>query len=107
MDSFSIKRGDTAPAIRRSFSTAAGPLEIPADASVVFSMAEAVTGRLVVDRQRCRIEKDNTVVYFWQDEDTAVAGLYEAEFEITYADGSVETAPNGGFIVVNITRDIR
>jgi len=106
MDSFSIKRGDTAPAIRRSFSTAAGPLEIPADASVVFSMAEAVTGRLVVDRQRCRIE-GNEIIYFWQDEDTAVDGLYEAEFEITYADGSVETAPNGGFIVVKITRDIR
>jgi len=105
MDSFSIKRGDTSPAIRRSFSTAAGPLEIPAGSTVVFSMAEAVTRRVVVSRGQCRID-GNDVIYFWQDEDTAVDGLYEAEFEITYPDGSVATAPNGGFLVVNITRDI-
>lgn len=106
MDSFTIKRGDTRPAIRRFFSTDAGPLEIPGGSTVVFSMADALTGRLAVDQGLCQIEQGKAVVYYWQDGDTAVAGLYQAEFEITYADGTVETAPNGGFIVINITPDI-
>jgi len=105
MDSFTIKRGDTSPAIRRSFVTAAGPLEIPAGSSVVFSMAEGITHRVAVRRQPCRIE-GNDVIYYWQDGDTDIAGLYEAEFEITGPDGSIESAPNGGFININIVRDI-
>ena len=106
MDSFSIKRGDTGPAIRRSFVTDAGMLEIPEGSRVVFSMAEAITHHLVVNRQPCRIEGDGTVVYYWQDGDTDIAGLYEAEFDITRPDEAIETAPNSGFIIINITRDI-
>jgi len=111
MDSFTIKRGDTSPVIRRSFRTETRPLVIPEGSSVVFSMARAVGRALVVDRQRCQII-GNEVIYYWQDDDTAVAGTYISEFEITYPDGSVETAPNGGpspqdaFIQINITPDL-
>lgn len=38
--------------------------------------------------------------------DTDTAGRFEAEFEVTYADGAVETFPNDGFIVVQIGPDI-
>lgn len=40
--------------------------------------------------------------YDWQPADTAQAALCDAEFEVTYAGGAVETFPNGDFIQVLI-----
>lgn len=36
----------------------------------------------------------------------AAAGAFEAEFEVTYADGGVQTFPNVGFIPVRIGADV-
>jgi hypothetical protein len=47
-----------------------------------------------------------TVEYSWQAGDTATAGLFEAEFRVTYAGGRIETFPNDGFIAVRISEDI-
>ena len=46
------------------------------------------------------------VRYDWSVGDTAEAGSYQAEFEVTYSDGSMETFPNDGHISVKITDDI-
>lgn len=66
-------------------------------------------GTVVVDREAASIEGDpaNGVVrYDWDAADTANAGRFEAEFEVTYSDGTVETFPNNDFIVVQIGGDI-
>lgn len=47
-----------------------------------------------------------TVRYDWQAADVDTAGFYEAEFEVTYAGGAVETFPNSDFIRGQITGDI-
>lgn len=46
------------------------------------------------------------VRYDWSADDTNAIGSYQAEFEVTYADASVETFPNRGYIRVEIIDDI-
>jgi hypothetical protein len=46
------------------------------------------------------------VTYDWQTGDTDVSGVYYAEFEVTYGDGSVETFPNSGNISIKITPEL-
>jgi len=47
------------------------------------------------------------VKYAWSPEDTDTAGTFEAEWEVEYSDGTVETWPNGNrFIAVKIGPDI-
>jgi hypothetical protein len=46
------------------------------------------------------------VRYDWSADDTDTIGSYQAEFEVTYADASIETFPNDGYIRVEIIDDI-
>ena len=108
MATFYIKEGDTSPAIEFALT----PTDILlTGASVVFSMWDR-RGTIKVNRQAATITDDGsatdtpTVQYDWASADTDTAGTYYAEFEITYADTTVETFPNNGFITIQITKDI-
>jgi hypothetical protein len=46
------------------------------------------------------------VVYTPVAGDTAVIGQFQAEVEITWSDGGVETYPNDGYITLNIVADL-
>ncbi len=46
------------------------------------------------------------VEYAWNIVLPTEAGLWHAEFEVTYADGHIQTFPNTGFISVNVTEDL-
>jgi len=49
----------------------------------------------------------NGVVYYnWSTGDTDTIGSFEAEFEVTYVGGEIESFPNNRFIEVEITDDI-
>lgn len=104
MDAFSIKRGDTSPAIR--FALLPATLDI-AGSTVQFQMRSR-SGVMVID-QPAQIVTDlpPVVQYLWQPADTAIAGLFEAEFRVTYVDGAIETFPNTEFIPVRIAEDVR
>lgn len=49
---------------------------------------------------------DGVVEYRWQDGDTDVAGLYDAEFEVTFGDFTVQTFPTRRPLRVRITGDL-
>jgi hypothetical protein len=104
MNGFTIKRGDTAPAIRYALEPATVDLT---GATVRFQM-RARNGSVILDVGALVVTATGTptVEYSWQAGDTATAGLYEAEFRVTYADGKIETFPNGGFIRVGINQDV-
>ena len=98
MATFTIKRGDTAPALRYALLPETVDLT---GASVVFVLdggarlpAQIVTPLPPV------------VQYDWQPGDTAHAGVRRAEFEVTYSDGAIETWPNAGYLQVNIVEDL-
>jgi hypothetical protein len=46
------------------------------------------------------------VRYFFAEPDVAVAGLYRAQFKVTFGDGSKLTFPDGEYIEVTIRRGV-
>ncbi len=104
-DVFYIKEGDTSPSLRYTLLPA--PIVV-SGATVRFSMRNRQTTVVKIDRAACAIVDGalGVVQYDWQTADTDTAGVYEAEFEVTYSDGSIETFPNFGAISVVIDADI-
>lgn len=105
-ETFNIKRGDTSPALLWELEDPTINLE---GASVVFNMRRHRDNVLVIDRGAAEIVADAerpTLRYNWQAGDTAQVDMHEAEFEITYADQSVETTPNATNIVVRVVADL-
>jgi hypothetical protein len=104
---FTIKQGDTGPRLLCALTPA--DEVILTGASVVFSMRSRAAGTVRINRQSAVIVTETvtpTVAYDWQAGDTATAELCDAEFEVTYAGGAVETFPNNSYITVVVTDDI-
>jgi hypothetical protein len=101
---FSIKRGDMLPSIRMAFF----PETISLDgASVLFKMRR-IRGEVLIDRAATIITNTPPVVqYDWQTSDTQESGKFEAEWEVTYPGGLVETFPKDSYLIINIYPDIR
>lgn len=103
---FFLKRGDTSPSLRFAL--------IPEDtvltgATVRFNMRSTNPVAVVVNRAAAVVETPTgtpTVRYDWQAADTDTEGTFEAEFEVTYAGGAVETFPNADYITVRVVADI-
>jgi hypothetical protein len=108
METFYIKRGDTTPAIRYALDPASVVLT---GATVLFQMRprRPKGAAAVIDSAAVVVTATGTptVEYAWQPGDTDNAGLFDAEFRVTYADGKVETFPNDGFIEVKVSGDIQ
>lgn len=98
MATFTIKRGDTAPALR--FALLPETVDLTG-ANVVFVMDGLGHQPAHVIETRPAV-----VQYDWQPGDTDRPGLHRAEFEVTYSDGSVETFPNSGYLLVQIGEDL-
>jgi len=101
---FVIKRGDTSPALRFALLPESVSL---AGASVRFQMRPR-GGPTVIDRPADILTafEPAVVTHLWAPGETDAPGRFEAEFRVTYTDGTVETFPNLGFIEVFITEDV-
>jgi hypothetical protein len=104
---FYVKQNDTSPSILATLKDAAGAAVSLAGASVRLHMRKIGFAQVTVDQAATIVTAaSGEVRYDWVAADTAAVGSYEAEIEVTYADGSIETFPNDGFIRVEITDDI-
>lgn len=102
--SFVIKQGDTSPSLRATLKDAELNAIDLTGAVVIFHM-KSVGGELKVSTQASILDQANGLVqYIWTPSDTNTVGTYYIEFEVTYADGSVETFPNKGYQVVSIVK---
>jgi hypothetical protein len=103
---FSIKQNDTSPALQATLKDAAlVPIDLTG-ATVMFHM-KSVDGTIKVDEAMTITNNEGGVVqYNWQAGDTDTVGTYYVEFEVTYADASVETFPNNGNKVVTVVKEL-
>jgi hypothetical protein len=98
---FSIKRGDTLPALYAQIVDANGPINLT-DATVTMrfwpSSCCSLPPASSVKSGVCTLFSPirGTVRYDWQTTDTSDAGIYEMEFAVEYLDGARFTAPNDG-----------
>lgn len=107
MTTFTIKQNDTSPAMLATLQDANGDAVNITAATVRFHMRRIGSTQVTIDQPAVIVTPLSGLVrYNWQAADTAAVGSYQAEFEVTYADASVETFPNDSYIRVEITDDI-
>lgn len=108
MSTFVIKRGDTLPYITATLLEGVADVDLTG-ATVNFVMKRAATGcaPAIVLRKPVLVLNALTgsVRYEWAAGDTAAAGQYRGEFEISIG-GRVVTHPTTGFIPITIVADL-
>lgn len=104
---FSVKQGDTAPLLIVGLEHDS---DVPIDltgATVEFHMKNRDSGVVKVDAAATvHSIEDVEVRYDWTAADTDTVGWFEFEFEVTFADGSVETFPNTGNDLLQVKQQI-
>lgn len=102
-NTFVIKRGDTSPSLRYLL-----PSDLSlAGAQVRFQMRRIDSGTVLDTPADIEsVFEPAIVAHLWAPGQTDDPGRYQAEFEVTYSDGAVETFPNRGFITVIIPEDV-
>jgi len=104
---FYVKQNDTSPAMLATLQDANGTAISLVGATVRFHMRQIGRSDVVVDAPAIIVTPlEGLVRYDWIAADTNIIGSYQAEFEVTYADASVETFPNDSYIAVEIIDDI-
>lgn len=103
-ETFRIKRNDTSPTLLYQLDLADGQTLV--NATIRFHMNDAAGTSIVDDAGSIYDATEEQIQYAWSAADTVTAGIYNAEFEVTFADGSVETFPNDGYLRVRVYEDL-
>jgi len=101
-----LKKNDTQPAIEAALEYEDGtPIDLTG-ASVRFIMAKT-DGTVVVNANATIVDATaGKVRYEWQQGDLSEEGRYNAEFEVTFPNGDVLTAPSQGYFIIEVQRDL-
>lgn len=108
MATFYIKQNDTGPSIEAVLTDSNGKYKSLTDvATVKFNMADE-NGNVIIDKGTCGIvnASKGIVFYGWQTGDTANTGTYNAEFQVEYTNGQIETFPNSSYIKVVVKGEL-
>lgn len=104
---FTIKRGDRLPPIQATLKDAAGTAVNLTGATVTLLMtAQGASSPSVNAAATVTNAAGGQVQYDWGTSDTATAGTYYAEFEVTFASGKKQTFPNDRHLVVVVYGDL-
>ena len=106
MADFTIKQGDTSPAIEATLKDNTGNVVNLTGASVRFHMATLGFSSKIDAAATIVNASEGKVKYEWQSADTVTADSFIVEWEITYSDSSVETFPNDGYTRIKIERKV-
>ena len=103
---FKIKRNDTAPSLNVTLAQN-GVVVGLTDAAISFHMRDDASGEALVNGTAVVVDAIlGAVRYDWLAADTALAGCFPAEFEVTFENGRVETFPNDDNMTIIITEDL-
>lgn len=105
MTTFNIKQNDTRPALLATLKAADGTPVNLTGADVRFHMRG--TAGVEVDAPADILDPEAGIVrYIWQAGDTDKAGVFDAEMEVTYSDGGVESFPNNSNWRITVTAEL-
>jgi hypothetical protein len=105
---FFIKRNDDQPTLDVALRDDKNrPVDVTG-ASVVFHMRNTADDTTKISGASVTVlaASKGEVRYPWTTTNTNTAGNFEAEFQVTFSDGGVQTFPNDGYIDVIITEDV-
>lgn len=102
-----VKQGDTRPAAQKYLTRGTAVVDLTQAASVTFKMTRVGKVDLEVN-SACVINDALTgdVEYRWAAGDTDNSGDYNAEFQVLWLDGTLETFPTLGHERVRISSDL-
>lgn len=104
---FYMKQNDTSPSMLAELKDGENAVVDLDGATVRFHMRQIGNAAIVVDQAAVIVTAASGLVrYDWSASDTDTIGSYQAEFEVTYSDLSIETFPNNAYIRVEILDDI-
>jgi hypothetical protein len=106
---FTIKRNDRLPTIIAILSDADGVIDLTNVGSdqVRFVMRGENTAAATVNAVASIDDADaGRVSYAWQEDDTATAGTYQAEWQVTFPTGERATFPNDHALRIVIVPDL-
>lgn len=111
MADFTIKQNDTRPKMTRSLSEtingASAPLNLTSASAV--KLISRFSGSLVAKINASAgiaSALGGVVQYTFTSTNTDVVGLMDAEWEVTWNDGGVETVPNSGYFSIEVVDDL-
>lgn len=98
---FYIKTGDTAPSVEATLRVEGSVLDLTNATSVRFKMSNGLDeAAVIVDAAGGKVRYD------WGSGQTDTAGTFDAEFEIAWTGGGVQTVPSKGYLKVYIAEDL-
>jgi hypothetical protein len=104
---FYIKQGDVLPVITTQCLDENGAAVNLTGASVRFLMRPQRQAAIKVNAlASITTAAEGRAKYEWQSGDTDRAGTYEAEWEVTFADGKKSTFPNDGYNTIAVLTQI-
>lgn len=107
MTTYSVKTGDTAPAPSTILLDGAGNPVPLTGATVRFKARKTPGGTALIDQVATVVTPlEGIVRYDLQAGDTAVAGSYLAEWQVTFGGGQVQTFPGEGYDELLVTTDL-
>lgn len=101
-----IKRHDLYPPIEATLTDADGVAVDLTNASVSMHMKRVGSSITVTKSMEIVEATEGTIKYDWVNGDTDIAGVYEVEFEITFANSKPLTIPIDGYEQFNIVEDL-
>lgn len=111
---FSIKRGDTASYLYATLEDADGVAVDIQGATVVFKMGPISGGTLSIAATATNAQNGagtvdgstGNVIYRWGTADLATAGWFNGEWTVTYSNGTVQSFPNVGHMLIAVSEDL-
>lgn len=105
---FFWKQNDTTTAITRTLENAVGAADDLTGATIKFLMRpiNGTTPKINAAATTVGSATLGNVSYTPTGTDTNTAGLYIAEWQVTYAGGAVQSFPNGGYDLILISPEL-
>lgn len=104
---FTAMQNDTGPALTATLADSSGTAVNLAGATVRFVMTQRGATTPKVDAAATVLdEAAGEVSYEWVAADTDTHGTFHGSFEVTFADGSIQTFPNSRYLNIQVLRDL-